>query len=238
MRLFLIFSFLLLVCASAKSQDWEQGYIYDTAGVKQTGLIRFAEKSPIKDEAAIVFKQTKSAPDSYYTASALRSFIMSRDSFVVATQPGNAAWNYYYDFVQVIFNDGELKLYALYDSPGEPVNGNGSNSHFSLGLGFGTGFGSYGRHFGGGIGAGFAIPLGGSNRNYPTGTMFYYGASTTHMKALNNQNFIDIMSEILGDETKIADRLHAGKYNLGNMDKLLRDFYKERSKHSVSASQQ
>jgi hypothetical protein len=237
MRSLLAILSFMLICVSAKSQDWEPGYIYDTTGVKQTGFIRFAEKSPIKDEAAIVFKQAKNSPESYFTASAIKSFVMSRDSFVVATQPNNAAWNDYYNFVQVLFDENELKLYAFYGEPSGTASNEGSRSHFSLGLGFGGGFGGYGSHFGGGVGAGFAIPLGGSNRSYPAGTQFYYGINTSHMKPLNNQNFADIMSQILGDEPKIVDRLHAGKYDTGNMDKLLRDYYKEQSKHPVAAAQ-
>ncbi len=227
----------MLTVVSAKSQDWEPGSIYDTTGVKQAGFIHFAEKSPIKDEAAIVFKQAKSSPESYYTASGLKSFIMGRDSFVVATQPANSSWKYYYDFVQVVFDDDQLKLYAFYDNAGETENSGDSGSHFSLGLGFGAGFGGYRSHFGGGVGAGFAIPLGGSSKSYPTGTVFYYGTNTTHMKVLNNRNFVDIMSEILGDEQVIVDKLHAGKYDISKMDKLLRDYYKEQSKHPVAAAQ-
>jgi hypothetical protein len=103
----------------------------------------------------------------------------------------------------------------------------------------GAGFGGYGSHFGGGVGAGFAIPLGGSgSRSYPTGTMFYYGINTSHMKLLTGQNFVDITSQIFGDEPKIVDRLHDGKYNLGNVDKLLRDYYKEQAKHPVAAAAQ
>jgi hypothetical protein len=234
MRPIFIIILFLLAGISVKAQDWEPGYIYDTTGVKQTGFIRFAEKSPIKDEAAIIFKQTKSSPESYYTASGLKSFTMGRDSFVVASQPANTAWNNYYDFVQVLFDDSQLKLFAFYDNPSQVANNSGSGSHFSLGLGLGAGFA--GPHFGGGIGGGFAIPLGGSKNHY-TNALFYYGANTSHMKPLTNQNFVDVMSEIMGDEPVITDKLHAGKYDLNHMDKLLRDYYKEQTKHPVTAAQ-
>ena len=99
----------------------------------------------------------------------------------------------------------------------------------SVGLGIGGGFGGGGGGFGYGLGGGISIPLGGGGHMR---TGYFYGANTAVMKELTPANFIDVMSEILGDEPEIVDEIHQNKYNLGNIDKLLDNFYKMEDEHT------
>ena len=205
--------FSLLFTVQAQAQTWVPGYFYGVQGNKETGLIKFktSARGPVKGEAFIEFKEDAKAKPIPLSASDLSSFVMGRDSFVVAAAPRMGAWsNNELDFVKVVL-DEDLKLYMF---RGGSSGGGGIQPDLGIGIGGG---------FGGGIGGGISIPLGGGNRNKIT---YYFGANTAEMKVLTPANFIDVMAQIMGDEPDVVDALHQGKYNLGNMDKLIAYFDK------------
>jgi hypothetical protein len=213
---------ILLSLNISHAQRWQPGYYYDVKGNKETGLIstRTSGKPPVKDEAFIEFKADKKTDPIKLSASDLRSFVIAQDSFVVAVAPATGAWsNNELDFVKVVV-DEDLKLYMFRGGSG----GGGVQPELGIGLGGGFGGGGRGFGFGGGVGGGFSIPLGGGHGRGQG--VYYYGRNTAGMKQLTPVNFVDIMSEILGDEPEIVDELHAGKYSLGNIDRLINKFYK------------
>ena len=180
-------------------------------------------KPVIADEAFIEYKPNDKANSIKISASELSSFVMGRDSFIVAVAPRMGVWSKYeLDFVKVVV-DADPKLYMFRGK----VNGGGGVQP-DVGIGVGGGFGTGGGGFGMGLGGGISIPLGGS-----TVTGYYYGANTAVMKQLTPANFIDVMSEILGDEPEIVDQLHQNKYNLRNIDKLINNYYKAQAAHGV-----
>jgi len=220
MRSALIILSFLLVGISAKAQTWVPGAYYDVKNNKSVGLIKMKMSGahPVPDEAFIEYKPNDKANSIKISASELSSFVMGRDSFIVAVAP----WSKYeLDFVKVVV-DADPKLYMFRGK----VSGGGVQP--DVGIGVGGGFGTGGGGFGMGLGGGISIPLGGS-----TITGYYYGANTAVMKQLIPANFIDVMSEILGDEPEIVDQLHQNKYNLRNIDKLIANYYKAQAAHGA-----
>ncbi len=226
MRPLLIILFFMLIGISAKSQSWEPGYFYDVKGNKEIGLIRYkaSGNGPIKDEGFIEFRADKKANTTALSASDLSSFVMGRDSFIVAAAPRTGAWSKNeIDFVLVAV-DAEKEDPKLYMFEGK-VGGGGGGVQPSVGIGIGGGFG-----VGGGIGGGISIPLGGGGHK---ATSYFYGRNTAEMKELTPANFVDVMSNILGDEPEIVDDLHQNRYSLGNIGKLLDKFYKLQAEHGA-----
>ena len=129
------------------------------------------------------------------------------------------------DFVQVVV-DADTKLYATRGAGSG--SGTGSKVHLSPGFGLSTG-GGYGSSYGGGLG----ISLGGGNGgggNKGKAT-YYFGSTTATMQHLTNENFVDIMSDIMGDEPEVVEQIRANKFALGNIDKLISYFNKVRASH-------
>jgi hypothetical protein len=222
MRSILIILLFMLTFTAAKSQKWQSGYFYDVKGNKVTGLIRQNPpgKNPIKDEAFIEFKEDPKANLIKLSASDLRAYIVGRDSFVVAVSPKEGWSEYELDFVDVVLNT-PLRLYAAMD-------GGGSGISFGPELGIGIGAGSYGGGFGGGFGGGISIPLGGHKNSK---AIFFFGTNTAQMKPINNDNFVDVMSEVMGDEPEAVERIKDNKYNLRNIDKLIAYFEELEAAH-------
>jgi len=217
-RLLIAFSFLL-ICISVRAQKWQPGVFYDVKGSKVAGQIRLypSGRGPIKDEAFIEFREDAKSSPIKLSASDLRSFTVAQDSFVVAAPAG---WsNYGLDFVRVALNSS-LKLYQA-----QGVGGEGGGSGISPGVGLGVGGGGYG----GGIGGGISIPIGGGGGG-SKGSIYFYGTNTANMKPISNQEFADIMAEVMGDEPDAVEQIKAGKYNLGNIEKLIAYFKKLESK--------
>lgn len=215
---------LLFVFGKSQAQTWQPGSYYDVKNNKSTGLIKIkmSGKPPIADEAFIEFKANDKANTVKISASELSSFVMGRDSFIVAVAPRMGVWSKYeLDFVKVVV-DADPKLYMFKGK----VNGGGVQPDVDLGVG--GGFGTGGGGFGMGLGGGISIPLGGH-----TVTSYYYGANTAVMKELTPNNFIDVMSEILGDEPEIVDQIHQNKYNLHNVDKLIDAYNKAEASHGA-----
>jgi hypothetical protein len=231
MRSILIILFFILTIVSVKSygQRWMPGHYNDVKGNTEGGFIRFGSgKAPVKGEAFIEFKENKKAAPFKLSASDLRSFVIGRDSFVVGHAPGTENWAHNdFDFVRVVL-DEDVKLYAA----GGVVSG-GGGSGFYIEPGIGVGVGSRGGGVGAGVDAGVAIPIGGSGGNYEY-LVYYYGENTAHMKRLNDQNFVDIMSDIMGDYPDIVDKIHAKVYGLRNIDRLIALFNQEKAAGKIS----
>lgn len=218
MNRLILFLLLFIVAANtAMAQKLPQGYFYDTKGNKVTGFINQYPrgKAPMKDEGFIEFKEDAKAPTIKLSASDLKSYVVGRDSFIVAATD---RWSEkILDFVRVAL-DTDLKLYAAFGN----VGGSGSRGGFSpqVGIGTGIGGGGYGGGLGGGVGGGISIPIGGSGRNAST-EVYFFGTTTSGMKPISNQAFIDIMVEIMGDEPEVVEQIRAKKFNLGTIENLI-----------------
>jgi len=216
----------MLTYVSAKSQKWQPGSFTDVKGNKVTGLIREnpSGKGPIKDEGFIEFKDDPKTNPYKLSASDLRSFNVGQDSFVVAHAPHNTYWTKKeLDFVKVALNE-DIKLYVANVGT---YNGGGRGIGVSPEVGGGIGTGGYS-----GMGGGVAIDLGGGGKGGKVMTTWYYGANTAEMELLTPINFKDIMSDVMGDEQDVVDKIQAGQYNLGNIDKLIAYFKQVKASHS------
>jgi hypothetical protein len=223
---FLIFCFVL-IAISAQAQKWQPGHFTDSKGNISAGFIRIdpSARGPVKNEGFIEYKQDKAAKEVKISASALQSFVMGRDSFVVTHAPKNQFWSRYeLDFVKVVVNE-DLKLYATYSEHSAEHYAGGGGSGFSIGIGGGTGFGT--RGFGVGVGAGVEVPLGGSGAGrggYYGGPVYYYGENAGEMKIITSENFADVMTDVMGDEPDVVNKIAAKAYTLQNMDNLITYF--------------
>jgi hypothetical protein len=230
MRPILIILLLSAVFITTKSygQKWLPGHFTDTAGNAKSGLIRIdgPGKPPVKDQGFIEVKENNKAAPFEVSAGQLRSFVIGRDSFIVAHAPGNETWaRNDLDFVRVVL-DEDPKLYAAVGV----MTGGGHGSGFSIEPGISTGIGTGigGRSYvGTAVGAGVDIPIGGGGGDvYYVDAVYYYGDNTAHMKRLNDKNFIDIMTDVMGDYPEVVDKIRAKVYLLANIGQLL-DYYEK-----------
>ncbi|MDB5026293.1 MAG: hypothetical protein JWP78_4048 [Mucilaginibacter sp.] len=212
----------MLIYVSAKSQKWQPGSFTDIKGNKVTGLIREnpSSRGPVKDEGFIEFKDHAKSSPYKLSASDLKTFIIGKDSFVVAHAPHNATWTKKeLDFVKVAL-DEQTKLFAA------NVGTGGGGFGVSPELGGGIGTGGYS-----GVGGGVAINLGGGRAHSKITSTYYYGANTAEMEQLTPINFKDVMSDIMGDEPEVTEKIQAGQFNLGNVDKLIAYFKQVKASH-------
>jgi hypothetical protein len=224
MRSILIILFFMLMIVSAKSQSnkWLPGHFTDVKGNTEAGFIRVnpSAKGPVKDEGFIEFKENNKTEPFKLSAGDLKSFVIGKDSFVVAHAPHNETWaKKELDFVKVVLND-DVKLYV---SSGGSGGGKGGIGGSGIGIepGIGIGTGGYGSGVSGGVSGGVSIPIGGGGRGGNEKTVYYYGENTAEMKRITNENFEDIMTDIMGDEPDVIDKIHAKVYMLANIDRLI-----------------
>ena len=223
----LLFTLLNIFTLSltAHAQKWQPGYFIDVKGAKTTGFIHPnpGGSGPIKNEGFIEFKEDEKANPYKLSTSDLQCFVAGKDSFVVAHAPGNETWaKKDLDFVRVVVNE-EVKVYA---TRGAGSGGSGRGIHVSPGVGLSTG------GYGSGLGGGLGISLGGGDGGGKKSKMsYYYGSSTATMQHLTDENFIDIMSDVMGDEPEVVERLRNRQYHLANMDKLVEYFNKVKASH-------
>ncbi|GAB3928951.1 hypothetical protein [Mucilaginibacter myungsuensis] len=215
----------MLTYVSAKSQKFQPGFFIDRRDQKVEGLIRTSPsgKAPIKDEAFIVYKDSEKGTETRFSASDLKSYVVGKDSFVVAHAPRNETWSAQeLDFVKVVLNE-EVKLYAI--NAGKVSGGSGFriSPGISMGTGIGGGgMGGVGIGYGGGIGIG-----GGGGGSAKQGKItYYYGANTAEMNTLTPENFNDVMSDIMGDEPLALEAIRSGKFTVGNVNGLIEYFKK------------
>jgi hypothetical protein len=228
MRSILIILFFMALFLTAKSQNWQPGSFYDIKGVKSTGLISLypGGKSPIKDEAFIGYKEDAKAQPMNLAASDLRSFNVGRDSFIVAAPQG---WSKYrLDFVHVAV-DAPIRLFEVAGG-GSSGGGSGFRPGISIGAGGGTGGGfNGGGGFGGGMSGGISIPIGRNSGGGGSGrsgkALFFYGINTAEMKPITDENFVDVMSEIMGDEQEVVEKIKTRKFGPKSMAKLIEYYY-------------
>jgi hypothetical protein len=226
----ILFFSALLVSTKSFAQRWQPGRFTDNKGNVETGFIRIggAGKGPVKDEGFIEFKEDAKSNPFRLSAGELQSFVMGRDSFVVAHPPGNETWGKNeLDFVRVLV-DEDLKLYA---AGGVKTGGGGSGLSFEPGLETGIGTGGY---TGAGVDGGISIPIGGGGGDsYYEKSAYYYGDNTADMKRLNDQNFEDIMTDMMGDYPDVVDKIRAKVYVLENIDRLVAYFNEVKGKSIV-----
>jgi len=220
MRSILIILFFMLVAVSAKSQKWQTGAFTDTKGNRVTGFINPnpSGKGLIKDEAFIEFKDNEKTNPYKLSASDLKSFIVGKDSFVVAHPPRNTNWSKKeLDFVRVELNE-ETKLYVALVGTGYGGRSKGISAHPEAGMGIGTGGYS-------GVGGGVGIDIGGGGGGMgKVQTTYYYGTNTAEMEMVTPQNFEDVMSDIMGDIPELLERIRDHEFNLNNIQKLIAYF--------------
>lgn len=226
MRPILIILFFILIGVSAKSQKWQPGYFIDVKGAKYIGFIfpNPGGSGPIKNEGFIEFKDSEKSDPYKLSTSDLQSFVVGKDSFVVAHAPGNETWaKKDLDFVRVVI-DGDTRLYATRGAG----SGGGSKVRVSPGFGLSTG-GGYGTSYGGGLG--ISLGGGGNGGGGKSKATYYFGSSTATMQRLTDENFADIMSDVMGDEPEVVEQIRANKFGLGNIDKLISYFNKVKASH-------
>jgi len=217
---------LMIVSAKSYGQKWLPGHFTDVKGNIENGLIRFGGgKGPVKDEGYIEFREDDKISPFKLSASELKSFVVGRDSFVVAHAPGNETWaRNEFDFVRVVL-DEDVKLYA---AGGVKVSGGGHGVGVAPEIGTGIGTGGVGA----GVGGGISIPIGGGGGTYEK-LVYYYGENTAAMKRLNDQNFEDIMTDIMGDYPEVVDKIKAKVYVLENIDRLIIYFKQVKATNKV-----
>jgi len=216
MRPILIILFFLLATVTAKSQKWQKGFFTDVKGSRVPGEIRLQSgKGPIRGEAYIEYREEPKARPIKLSASDLRSFTIAKDSFVVAANGGWSAYDL--DFVRVAL-DGPLKLYQA-----QGYDGGDTGFGVASGLGVGVGGGTGG--VGAGVGGGISIPIGGGGGSQSAkGAIYFYGTNTANMKPISNQEFVDVMSEVMGDEPDAVEQIRNNQYSLKNVEKLIAYF--------------
>lgn len=203
-----------LLSISAVAQSWQEGYFYDKRGAKNTGFIRQNPpgKGPIKDEAFIEYKQYEKDPVQKLSASDLRSYVAGRDSFIVAASLTDDWAKEQLDFIRVAV-DAPIKLYMA-----RVGNISSRKRGVSIDPAISTGIGTGG--YGGGVGGGVSINLG---RGGSGGTRiaYLYGESAARMQPLTDKNFVDVMTEIMGDEPEVVDQIQNKKFTLANIEQAI-----------------
>jgi len=216
----------MLTGVSAYAQKWPAGSFTDIKGNKVTGFIRENPpgKGPIKDEGFIEFRDNDKTNPYKLSASDLQSFTIGKDSFVVAHAPHNTTWTKKeLDFVKVALDEESQKLFVARVGGG---GGSGKGISVDPALGAGLGSGGYG-----GMSGGLAINLGGGGGGGKVKTTWYYGANTAEMEELTPLNFNDVMSDIMGDEPEVVEKIRLNQFNLVNIDKLIAYFRQVKASH-------
>jgi hypothetical protein len=209
-----------LLSFSALAQKWQQGYFYDKRGVKNIGYINQnpSGKGPIKNEAFIEFKEYEKDKPIKLSASDMKSYIVGRDSFVVAVSLTDDWASEQMDFIRVAVN-APIKLYMA-----RVGNLGARQKAVSVSPALSTGYGSGG--MGGGLGGGVSINLGKNRDNGGTRIAYLYGESTNGMKAITEENFVDVMIEVMGDEPAAVEQLRSGKVSLRDIEKIIAYYHK------------
>ncbi|WP_186461754.1 hypothetical protein [Mucilaginibacter pallidiroseus] len=228
---FIITALLLFSVHNLFAQKWLPGFFIDKRGAKETGFIRPGPggNGPIPNEGYIEFKEFEKADPTVLSTSDLQCFVAGQDSFVVAHAPGNETWSKKeFDFVRVAVS-GETNIYATRGADGRGSSGRRRGVSVSPAVGVGLGSGGYGSGVGGGVG--IAIGGGGFGGGGSKKMSYYYGANTATMQHVTDKNFIDVMSDVMGDEPEVVDQIRAGKYHLDSMEKLIEYFKKVQFKN-------
>ncbi|NNU33004.1 hypothetical protein HK413_00150 [Mucilaginibacter sp. S1162] len=77
------------------------------------------------------------------------------------------------------------------------------------------------------MGGGISIPIfgsGGGGGGRSGKAAYFYGENTASMKPITDENFIDVMSEVMGDEPDVVEKIKTKKFGPRSMDKLINYF--------------
>jgi len=216
---------LSLLSISAIAQKWQEGYFYDKRGAKNSGYIKQnpSGKGPIKNEAFIEFKEYEKDKPMKLSASDMKSYVVGRDSFVVAVSLTDDWASEQMDFIRVAIN-APLKLYMA--RVGNITHQKAVQVSPTLSTGYGSG------GMGGGLGGGLSINLGGNRGGGGTRIAYFYGESTNGMKAITEENFVDVMIEIMGDEPAAVEQLRTGKVPLKDIEKIIAYYHNLQAERS------
>ncbi len=191
---------ILSITFSTKAQlfgkHYDEGFYYDSVGVKHTGLISWSPpaKSIFGNKGDhIYYKTDKKAEQVKLKNTEIRSFGMKRDttqmdSFTVATNKDFLKA----PFLQVLLNN-DIKIYAftmISNSGGGMMPGAGGNMFFTPGF---------------------------SNND----TKYYYGSDPDNTTRLDKKNFIEVMSKALASKPYVVKRVQDKTFKLDKMEGLL-----------------
>jgi len=210
---------LTFISSVACAQKWQPGYFFDTKGNKVPGLIKTGQsgKGPIKNEGFIIYKDNAKANEIKLSASDIKYYVTGKDSFIVAHPPSYETWpKAEIDFVKVEL-DEPLKLYAY--------RGGSSGGGFRVSPSFAGGIGT-GGYGGGGIGINLGSGGGGSTR-----VTYYFGSSVSDMSQITPMNFVDAMSDIMGDEPQAVEAIQRGKFHVNKMEALINYYQQLKASH-------
>jgi hypothetical protein len=190
MRKILLLLCILSITISAKAQifgkHYDEGFYYDPAGVKHTGLISWSppHKSIFSGSGDyIYFKPEKKAEkiklkNTQIKSFALRDDSVKMDSFVVSVNKEfkNAP------FLQVLL-DNDVKIYSF----AEMASSGGMTTP--------------------GAGGTMIVGPGYSYIN----TKYYYGSNPNDVISLTKKNFIEVMSKIMADKPDVVEKIKTKK---------------------------
>ncbi|RYU91527.1 hypothetical protein EWM62_06195 [Mucilaginibacter terrigena] len=200
MKKILLLLCILSVALSSKAQlfgkHYDEGYYYDSVGVKHTGLISWSPpaKSIFGNKGDnIFFKTDKKAEKIKLKNIELRSFSIKNDSarmdsFVVATNKDFEKA----PFLQVLL-DNNVKIYGftmLSSSGGGMMMGAGGNMVMT------PSFSS-------------------------SDTKYYYGSDPDHTTRLDKKNFIEVMSKALASKPYVVKRVQDKTFKISKLNELL-----------------
>jgi hypothetical protein len=213
---------LITITFSTAHAQFVPGHYYDINGEKVPGLInRYPSGQGImKNEGFIEFKETEKDKPQRLSASMIHGFVIGVDSFTISHPPryGGAWGKNELDFIQVVVA-GPTNLYMIANGSGGNGGGGGSRIRPMVSTGIGTG--------GVGMGGGIGINLGGGGGSGggPAHNAYYYGETTGTMVAFKAETFVEYMSDVMGDEPEVVEKIRDGTFNINNIDGLVK-YYK------------
>ncbi|MBL4675825.1 MAG: hypothetical protein JKY70_06425 [Mucilaginibacter sp.] len=201
MRKLLLLLCILSITISAKAQlfgrHYDEGYYYDTLGVKHAGLISWSppQKSLFGNKGDhIYYKTDKNAENVKIKNTALTSFCMKNDSarmdsFIVSTNKDFQKA----PFLHVLLNN-DVKIYGftIVSSSGGMMMPGAAGGPMIFTPGFST-----------------------------TDTKYFYGNNTDHTTRLEKKNFIEVMSNALADKPEVVKKIQDKTFKMNKLNQLL-----------------
>jgi hypothetical protein len=200
----LFFLSVSIIAMSAKAQDWKPGYYYDTTGVKHTGLIEIstmdnaARYNNIKTIASDVFRIKVNSNIQEVYAFDVKAVVADADSFVVQ----HSFRTNRRGVIKKDTNGTPYRFAAFFQAELD-------RSDIKLYSQEKAGNSMYFNH---------VSMLG------PNFVDYYYGKSVDNIVWITNENFIEVMSNIMKDSPGIVAKIQKGDFKLRKMDKLLKAY--------------
>ncbi|MGY4537260.1 hypothetical protein ACVW0P_001676 [Mucilaginibacter sp. UYNi724] len=177
-----ILSITITANAQLFERHYDEGFYYDSVGVKHTGLVSWSppQKSILDGHGdEVYYKAQKNAEMVKLRSTELQSFVIGVDSFVVSKDELFKRK----PFLNVLVNTNDsLKIYRSMEKRTSP--------------GVGVGVGNIG-----------AVTMAvGASFNYTKKT-YYYGPNPNNVIKIDNKNFVDVTSKILANIPLIVEKI-------------------------------